>query len=128
MNTIAHGIDVVEISRIAALVDAHGERFLARVFTPEERAHAEGKRNASQHLAARFAVKEAVMKVLGTGWSNGIAWTDIEVVRQPTGRPVLRLYGRASEIARGLGIASWHVSITHTQELAMASVIGCGGS
>ncbi len=126
MTILAHGIDAVEIARIAALVEAHGERFLSRVFTPGERVHAAGKRNAAQHLAARFAAKEAVFKALGTGWSDGIAWTDVEVVSEPTGRPVVRLHGRAGDIAIKHGLTHWHISITHTRTLAMASVISTG--
>lgn len=126
MTKFAHGIDAVEIERIAAMVKAHGERFLARVFTPGERMHAEGKKNAAQHFAARFAAKEAVFKALGTGWSDGIAWTDVEVVSEPTGRPALQLHGRASEIAMQHGLTRWQISITHTRTVAMASVIGFG--
>ena len=124
MTAIAHGIDLVENARIAAMLDRHGERFLDRCFTPAERAYAEGNpKRCDQHLAARFAAKEAVLKALGTGWRDGIAWTDIEVVRQPSGQPAVRLTGRAREIADAMGATAWLISLTHTDQHAMASAI-----
>jgi holo-[acyl-carrier protein] synthase len=126
MRIIAHGIDLVEVSRIAEMLERHGERFKERVFTAAEMQHAEGKRRESEHLAARFAAKEAVFKALGTGWSGGVAWTDVEVVRLPSGQPSLKVTGRAAEIAAQLGIREWHISITHTDAHAMASVIAAG--
>ncbi|MBL9001902.1 MAG: holo-ACP synthase [Phycisphaerae bacterium] len=125
MHTIAHGVDIVEVARIRAMLKAHPRRFVARVFTEHESARSAGRRRA-EHLAARFAAKEAVMKALGTGLTGGIAWTEIEVVTLPSGAPSLRLSGRAAEIARGLGIRAWLVSLSHVESLAMASVIGIG--
>ena len=80
-----------------------------------------------EHLAARFAAKEAALKALGTGWSEGVGWTDVEVVRDAIGRPGLMVTGKAAEIAAGRGIEAWHVSLTHTGTHAMASVIAEGG-
>ena len=124
MSVIAHGIDLVEISRIAEMLDAHGDRFTDRCFSEAEQIYAEagGSRRAERY-AARFACKEAVLKALGTGWSSGISWRDIEVLREPSGEPLLSLSGKCSELAQRLGVASWKVSISHTATTAVASVI-----
>ncbi|MFN7020076.1 MAG: holo-ACP synthase [Phycisphaerales bacterium] len=124
MRIIGHGIDIVSIERIAALAADHAERFLERCYTPDERSYQAGSRRYHEHLAARFAAKEAVMKALGTGLDNGILWTDIEVVRSPRGEPGLRLTGRAAEIAASRGIRRWLISLSHTNDLAVASVLG----
>src|SRR3982751_182540 len=100
MRIVGHGIDLVEVSRIAEMLERHGERFLSRVFTPGEALHSEGRRGRAEHLAGRFAAKEAVLKALGTGWAEGVAWTDIEVCAEPSGAPRLSLTGRAAELAR----------------------------
>jgi holo-[acyl-carrier protein] synthase len=96
---------------------------LNRVFTPAEQAYCMRKRNAAESLAARFAAKEAAAKALGTGISRGVNWLEIEVVREPGGRPSLRFRGRAAEIAAQLGVAHAALSITHTTTLSMANVI-----
>ena len=127
MSILGHGIDLVETQRLAQLLDRHRMRFLDRCFTPSEQAYAQANvKRQLEHLAARFAAKEAVLKALGTGWRDGIAWTDIEVVREPSGRPVLRLTGQALRIANELGIRSWILSLTHTPNYAMASAIARG--
>lgn len=123
MAIVGHGIDIVEVERIARLVQEHGERFLERVFTPGERAYSESKKRRDEHLAGRFAAKEAVLKALGTGWRDGIAWTDVEVVSMPSGAPEIRLYGKAAQGAAGVGAKSWWLSISHTAEHAVASAI-----
>lgn len=106
------------------MLSRHGERFLERVFTEAERAYADANpRRRAEHLAARFAAKEAVLKALGTGWRDGIAWTDVEVVREPSGRPGVRLHGRAAGIAAELGVSGWLLSLTHTGDTAAASAI-----
>ncbi len=125
MNAIAHGIDLVECSRLQDIIDRHGDRFLNRIFTPGELAYCCGRKRRIEHLSARFAAKEAVMKVLGSGWSNGIRWTDIEVSNDPTGQPSVQLDGKCSEIASQLGIDRVLISLTHTAGHAMASAIGC---
>ncbi len=125
-NPIAHGIDLVEVARIAQIRTRHSDRFLTRVFTDAERAYALDTRRADERLAARFAAKEAVMKALGTGLADGIRWTDVEVVRDDAGRPGVALHGRAAEIARARGISGWLLSLSHTREMAMASVIALG--
>lgn len=127
MSIIGHGIDIVEVARIARMLEEHGERFTHRCFTETERAYAEAGRTArAERYAARFATKEAVLKVLGTGLTGGLSWQEMEVEREPTGRPRLRLSGRCQALAEERGIAAWHMSISHTAGLAVASVIGWG--
>ena len=120
---IGSGIDMVEIQRIQQSMERFGQRFLDRVFTPAEQAYCLRKRNAAESLAARFAAKEAAAKALGTGISRGVNWLELEVVREPGGRPALRFHGRAAEIAQQLGVGHAALSITHTAALSMASVL-----
>ena len=117
------GIDLVEIARIQHAVDRYGRRFLNRVYLASEQAYCLRKRNSAESLAARFAAKEAAAKALGTGISFGVNWLEIEVVREPSGRPSLRFYGRAAEIAARQGVVRANLSVTHTADLAMASVV-----
>ena len=124
---VGHGIDLVEVDRFARLLDQHAERADARLFTRGELDYAAANpRRRAEHLAVRFAAKEAALKALGTGWAGGIAWTDVEVIRDADGRPELRVTGRAAEIATHRGIRRWHVSLTHVRGMAMASVIATG--
>ena len=120
---IGTGIDMVEIGRIQQSLDRYGRRFLDRVYTPAEQAYCMGKRKAAESLAARFAAKEAGAKALGTGISRGVNWLEIEVTREPGGRPTLRFHGRAAAVAEHMGIARSALSLTHTGDLAMASVL-----
>ena len=120
---VGSGIDMVEIPRIQESLDRYGKRFLNRVFTASEQAYCLRKRNAAESLAARFAAKEAGAKALGTGISRGVSWLEIEVVREPGGRPNTRFHGRAAEFASRLGVARAALSITHTSDLSMASVL-----
>src|SRR5215471_15341636 len=101
---IGSGIDMVEIARIQQSLDRYGQRFLNRVYTAAEMAYCMRKRNAAESLAARFAAKEAGAKALGTGISRGVNWLEIEVGREPGGRPTLHFHGRAAEIAVQLGV------------------------
>lgn len=117
------GIDVVEIGRIQHAMDRYGERFLNRVYLAAEKAYCVRKRKAAESFAARFAAKEAAAKALGTGISFGVNWREIEVVREPSGRPSLRFHGRAAEIARRQGVVRSNLSLTHTELLAVASVV-----
>ena len=114
---------MVEIGRIQQSVDRYGQRFLDRVYTAAEQAYCLRKKKAGESLAARFAAKEAGAKALGTGISHGVNWLEIEVVREPSGRPTIQFHGRAAQIAAYLGVAHAALSITHTGELAMASVV-----
>jgi holo-[acyl-carrier protein] synthase len=120
---IGSGIDLVEIGRIQHSVDRYGQKFLNRVYTAAEQAYCLRKKKAAESLAARFAAKEAGAKALGTGISYGVNWLEIEVVREPSGRPTIRFHGRAAEIAGRLGVVHAALSITHTADLAMASVV-----
>jgi holo-[acyl-carrier protein] synthase len=117
------GIDVAEVKRIGEVIEAQKERFLRRVYTPDEVAYCEQFRNRYERYAGRFAVKEAAMKALGTGWSRGVRWVDVEVVRQRGGRPMLALKGEAKRIADAMGVKNIAISITHTAEQAFAQVI-----
>jgi len=120
---VGSGIDLAEIGRIQQSVDRYGQRFLDRIYTAGEQAYCLRKRKAAESLAARFAAKEAGAKALGTGISFGVSWLEIEVVREPSGRPNLQFHGRAAQIAARLGVARAALSITHTDGLAMASVL-----
>ena len=128
MNVTSHGIDMVDCARLRESIERHGQRFLDRVFTPAEQAYCLGKKRETEHLAGRFAAKEAVLKVLGTGWRNGINWTDIEVSNQPSGQPRVRLSGRCREVADELGLSSVLISISHIDTHAIASAIGVSAS
>jgi holo-[acyl-carrier protein] synthase len=119
---VGTGIDLVEIERIQHSVDRYGARFLNRIYTEAEKAYCLRKRNSAESLAARFAAKEAGAKALGTGINHGVTWLEIEVVREPGGRPTLRFHGRAAERAARMGVRHAALSITHTSALAMASV------
>jgi len=126
-NIVGHGIDLVENRRIAEMLDAHGDRFVERCFTEAERRYADAARQRRvERYAARFAVKEAVLKALGTGWRDGIAWTDIELVTLPSGAPTIRLSGRSAEVADALGVIEWSASVSHTSDYAVASAIAIG--
>jgi holo-[acyl-carrier protein] synthase len=125
MPILGHGIDIVETGRIRELVERHGAHFLDRVFTKGEQEYAgRNPKRYYEHLAGRFAAKEAVLKVLGTGWRGGIAWTDVEVVRDPSGQPRIVLSGECARIAGEIGICRWHLSISHIETHATASAIG----
>ncbi len=125
MPIVGHGIDIVETARIRALVENHGEHFLDRVFTPAEQSYcAMNPKRYYEHLAGRFAAKEAVLKVIGTGWRGGIAWTDVEVTKESSGQPKIVLTGECLRVATALGIFRWHISISHIETHATASAIG----
>lgn len=113
------GIDAVEIPRIRRTYARFGERFLSRVYTERERAR---YRNRVSELAARFAAKEAVSKALGTGLP-GMNWRDVEIMPDPRGKPLVALSGRAAERAKVLGLTNFAVSLTHTDDLALAFVV-----
>ena len=120
---VGMGIDIAEVPRIQAAIESQKERFLRRVYTPEEVAYCEQFKNKYERYAGRFAVKEAAMKALGTGWSRGVRWVDVEVIRVRGGKPTLALKGEAKNIADRLGVKNIAVSITHTKEQAIAQVI-----
>jgi holo-[acyl-carrier protein] synthase len=120
---VGTGIDIAEVERIAQTIARFDGRFKERVFTAEEIRYCESKANKAERYAARFAAKEAGMKAIGTGWSRGVNWRDIEVRRLPGGRPTIVFHGKAAEIFAKLGGVRAHLSITHTKQSAMAYVI-----
>ena len=120
---VAIGIDLVEISRIEEVFARRGDRFRSRVFTDGEITYCERRASKLASYAARFAAKEAAMKALGTGWSDGVGWMDVEVVSEQNGAPVLRLQGRALERMHEIGARKAHVSLTHSGNLAIAQVL-----
>jgi len=117
------GVDIAEVDRVRGAIERQGERFLKRLYTAKERAYCEKFKNKYERYAGRFAVKEATMKALGTGWSRGVRWVDIEVVRQSGGRPTVTLRGEAAKVASSLGVERVMLSITHTSAQAFAQVI-----
>jgi holo-[acyl-carrier protein] synthase len=117
------GADITEVDRIQGAIERQGERILRRIYTAAEIAYCERFKNKYERYAGRFAVKEAAMKALGTGWSRGVRWVDIEVVREKGGKPVLALAGEAKKIAERMGVKNIAITITHTEKQAMAQVI-----
>ncbi|MCC8108804.1 MAG: holo-ACP synthase [Planctomycetes bacterium] len=117
------GVDMVDIGRIAHLRERHGERLGGVVFRAEELDYCLAKPNPDESLAARFAAKEAVMKALGTGWTGGVTFLGIEVVRTGEGRPEIRLHGTTAETARRLGAGVIHLSLSHARDTAVAQVV-----
>lgn len=122
MNIIGLGLDATEIHRVADVIARHGERFLTRVFTEGEIAYCRAKRDSASSFAARFAAKEAAMKALGTGYSRGVFWTGIEVVRRH-GPPQLRFHGGAAARFAAMGATGSLLTLTHSQDLAIAHVM-----
>jgi holo-[acyl-carrier protein] synthase len=120
---IGTGVDLIEIERVANSIERYGDRFLRRVYTDREIAYCNRKRSSAESFAARFAAKEAAAKALGTGISKGVTWTEFQIGREPSGRPVLELRGRAAALGAELGVKSISVSLTHSRELAMAMVV-----
>lgn len=120
------GADWVEVEEMRRALERGGERLRRRVFTEAERRYCEGRRREAEHLAARFAAKEALFKALGTGWGREAGWTDVEVVRPRQGPPELRLSGRAADTARRLGVSRLHLTLSHTPRGALAVVVAEG--
>jgi holo-[acyl-carrier protein] synthase len=120
LELIYVGIDIIEIDRIAAVAGRYPRRFLERIYTPGERAYCRGR---APQLAARFAAKEAVMKMLGTG-VRGVPWKDVEVVRERGSAPEIRLHGKAKTVADRLGLCRIALSLSHSRQYAVASVVG----
>jgi len=117
------GVDLVEIDRIKDICLKWGDKFEERVFTPREIAYCKSKKSRYQSLAVRFAAKEAVFKALGTGWSSGLSWRDVEVVNDSRGKPSIVLTGEAQHRAELIGAQKVMVSLSHTKKYAVASVI-----
>jgi holo-[acyl-carrier protein] synthase len=117
------GVDIAEVPRIQATIERRGELFLRRIYTRSEIEYCERFKNRFERYAGRFAAKEAAMKALGTGWSRGVRWVDLEVIREQSGRPTMALAGEAAKIAGRLGVKHISLSITHTEAQALAQVI-----
>ena len=124
MSILGHGIDLVECARIAKVLENHGQRFLRRVLTPAERERAKKYKDPIPFIAGRWAAKEAILKMIGTGWRGRIAWTDMEILPDPSGRPVVTLTGETARHAERIGIRRVLLSITHTRNHAAASALG----
>ena len=120
---IGLGTDIIEVTRIGEMIERHGEVFLQRVFTEQEIAYCQQRKASLQHYAGRWAAKEAVMKTLGTGFTKGIGWTEIEVISRPSGQPVIQLAGTTANYAMGLGIDEILISISHCRAYATATAI-----
>ena len=117
------GLDLVEIERIEHAAERHEGRFVEKYFTEAETGYAGSMRRPMEHLAARFAAKEAAAKAFGTGFSEGVALHDIEIVVEDSGRPRLKLHGAVAELAKEMGVTRTHVSLTHTGTHAVAVVV-----
>jgi holo-[acyl-carrier protein] synthase len=126
MNILGIGIDIVELARIESMIARHGDRFLDRVFTPEERRYCSNLRTASRCYAARFAAKEAVSKAFGTGIGARVGWLDLEIERDPAGKPSVCLLNAAAAFAQELGITQILVTLSHAEHYAVAQAIAIG--
>jgi holo-[acyl-carrier protein] synthase len=126
MSVVGHGLDIIECSRIAEVMERHGERFVDRVLTPRERNYVNTKREQVMHVAGRFAAKEAILKAIGTGWRGAVSWQDMEIINTTSGQPQVTLSGESARVAASLGIARILVSISHTPNYAAASAIAVG--
>ena len=126
MSVIGIGTDIIEVARIGDMIEKHDEIFLRRVFTTGEIEYCAARKSAMQHYAGRWAAKEAGLKALGTGWSKGIQWTELEVENQMGGKPDLKIHGAAATIAEEMGIREMQISISHCRSFAVAYVIALG--
>jgi len=120
---VGTGIDIVEVPRVAAAIERFGRRFIDRLFTEGEIRYCDSKQNRAERYAARFAAKEAALKAIGTGWKRGVAWREVEVTREPGGRPAIVFHGKAAQFAAGLGMKRASLSLSHTADHAVAQVI-----
>lgn len=119
MPPVRTGVDLVQVERVARLLERYGDRFAHKIFTEVELATCDWK---AERLAVRLAAKEAVAKALGTGIGQ-VRWRDIQVVNNAQGQPELELGGRAAVLAAELGLVHWSISLSHTNEHAIASVV-----
>lgn len=126
MTIISHGIDLVEIARIRDVLERHGDRFMQRILTERERQRAAEYKDPVPFIAGRWAAKESILKVIGTGWRGQIAWTDMEILPDHLGAPQVSLKGEVRNKADKLGIRNVLLSITHTDNTAAASAIAVG--
>jgi len=120
---IGLGTDIIEVVRIGQMIERHGEHFLQRVYTDAEITYCQKAKECFQHYAGRWAAKEAIMKTLGTGFTKGVGWTDIEVLNRKSGRPVVELSGGAARVASNLGIDEILITISHCRAYATATAV-----
>ena len=123
MDIVGIGTDIVECLRIGRMIQEHGELFLERVYTSREIRYCQARKHATEHFAGRWAAKEAILKCLGTGWRNGLCWTDMEIRNDPSGKPVVLLCGAAKESAQQLRITDILLSISHCRAYATAHAV-----
>ncbi len=128
MRIVGIGTDITETLRIARMIERHGEVFLNRVYTAHEISYCQRRKASTEHYAGRWCAKEAVLKTLGTGWSRGIRWRDIEIRNDLTGKPRVLLEGVAAELARQMGIDEILITISHCRTHATAHALAIGGS
>jgi holo-[acyl-carrier protein] synthase len=128
MEIIGIGTDIVECLRIGRMIEQHGELFLTRVYTEREIRYCQARKNATEHFAGRWAAKEAILKCLGTGWSRGVAWTDIEIRNDPHGKPQVMMCGGAKDHAQRLRIGDILISISHCRAYATAHAVALRNS
>lgn len=126
MSILGTGTDIVDVLRIAKMIERHGELFIGRVYTEHEIEYCASRKAATQHYAGRWAAKEAVLKALGTGWIRGISWRDIEVRNNAAGAPATHLYGGARDVMQRSGIERIHLSISHCRSHATAYALAEG--
>ncbi len=123
---IGIGVDIVENARVGELIEKHGKSFEQKVFTEGELDYANDRRRRTEHLAARFAAKEAVAKALGQGMSSGISWRDIEVTHNEAGKPEVKLTGPVRKLAQQMGVKTIHLSLSHTDTHSVAFAVAEG--
>jgi holo-[acyl-carrier protein] synthase len=128
MEIVGIGTDIVECLRVGRMIEEHGELFLTRVFTEREVRYCQARKRATEHFAARWAAKEAVLKALGTGWRRGLGWTDIEVRTEASGRPQVLLCGAAKDIAQSLRVGDILLSLAHCRAYATAYALAVRGA
>ena len=127
VEIVGTGIDIIQCERIKEMIESHGDAFLRRVYTDYELSYCRSRRRAVEHFAGRWAAKEAVVKVLGTGWNHGISFKDVEVQNTSQGVPKVTLRGAARERARQLNISTFHISISHCEAYSVAHAIAMTG-
>jgi holo-[acyl-carrier protein] synthase len=117
------GTDIVEVQRIRHAIERFGDRFVKRIYTEVEIAYCSSRKNSAMHYAGRFASKEAAFKAMRRGWGGDISWKDVQVHNLPSGAPVLTFFGKALELVTEQKMTNAHVSISHIEELAVATVV-----
>src|SRR2546421_12091533 len=123
MSVLGIGVDLVENARIEHSLERFGERFLHRIFTAGEIEYSQSMKYPARRLAARFAAKEAVSKAFGTGIGKAMGWKDIDVQRKPSGEPFLVFLGPAGELAKARGVTNALITLSHTDQYAMACIV-----